>query len=102
MGRAGGGNRRVAGVRRDGAVLTKEERRAGPEKIVYLHVDLDAPAAEIACLEAAVRSHGGAVVFDDYGWIVFRQQKIAEDASSRRAAIPSWSFRQARASSSRA
>ena len=53
-----------------------------PEKIAFLHIDLNSPAAEVAALEVLFDRvvPGGCVVFDDYGWHLFRKQKIAEDA----------------------
>ena len=53
-----------------------------PDRIAFLHVDLNSPAAEIATLEVLFDRvvPGAAIVFDDYGWHFFRKQKIAEDA----------------------
>lgn len=53
-----------------------------PERIAYLHIDLNSPAAEIGVLEALFDRvvPGGFVIFDDYGWRMFRLQKEAEDA----------------------
>jgi O-methyltransferase len=53
-----------------------------PSKISYLHIDLNSPRAEIAVLERLFDRVllGGVIVFDDYGWKVFRRQKEAEDA----------------------
>jgi hypothetical protein len=55
---------------------------ASPEKIAFLHVDLNSPAAEVAALEVLFERvvPGGNVIFDDYGWHLFRRQKLAEDA----------------------
>jgi O-methyltransferase len=55
--------------------------QACPERISFLHVDLNSPAAEVAVLERLFDrvSTGGAIVFDDYGWKLFEKQKIAED-----------------------
>lgn len=55
---------------------------ASPEKIAFLHIDLNSPAAEVAALEVLFERvvPGGAIVFDDYGWHLFRKQKLAEDA----------------------
>lgn len=52
-----------------------------PERIAFLHVDLNSPAAEIAVLEALFDRvvAGGLIVFDDYGWQVFHRQREAED-----------------------
>ena len=52
-----------------------------PERIAFLHVDLNSPAAEIAVLEQLFDRvvSGGYVVFDDYGWKQFRKLREAED-----------------------
>jgi O-methyltransferase len=56
--------------------------QAAPERIAFLHVDLNSPKAEVAVLERLFDRvvPGGAVVFDDYGWKLFHRQKEAEDA----------------------
>jgi O-methyltransferase len=53
-----------------------------PDQISYLHIDLNSPAAEVGCLERLFDRvvPGGVIVFDDYGWDIFRAQRIAEDA----------------------
>jgi O-methyltransferase len=52
-----------------------------PERIAFLHVDLNSAAAEIAVLERLFDRvvPGGPIVFDDYGWHQFRAQREAED-----------------------
>lgn len=52
-----------------------------PEQIALLHIDLNSKKSEIATLEALFDkvSPGGLIVFDDYGWSGYVQQKIAED-----------------------
>ena len=52
-----------------------------PEKISFLHIDLNSPKAEIAALEHLfdLVVPGGVIIFDDYGWKVFESQKIVED-----------------------
>jgi hypothetical protein len=54
---------------------------AVPERIGFLHVDLNSPRAEIAVLDRLFDRvlPGGVVVFDDYGWKVYHKQKEAED-----------------------
>jgi hypothetical protein len=54
---------------------------AEPERIGFLHIDLNSPRAEIAVLERLFDRvvPGGVVVFDDYGWKMFHKQKEAED-----------------------
>lgn len=55
--------------------------QAVPEKIAFLHLDLNNADAEIAVLEVLFdRMVPGAVlVLDDYGWLGYRGQKLAED-----------------------
>ena len=63
-------------------VLPDALHETAPERIAFLHVDLNSPAAEIGTLEILFDriSPGAAIVFDDYGWHLFRRQKEAEDA----------------------
>ncbi len=53
-----------------------------PERIAYLHLDMNSASAEIGALEALFErvTVGGMVVLDDYGWEWYRAQKTAEDA----------------------
>lgn len=53
-----------------------------PEKIAFIHMDLNNSAAEIAALDALFERivPGGVIVFDDYGWKVARAQYDAENA----------------------
>jgi hypothetical protein len=57
-----------------------------PEKIAFLHIDLNSPAAEIGALEVLFprMSKGAVLVFDDYGWKQFYRQKDAEDVYMRK------------------
>lgn len=53
-----------------------------PERIAYLHIDLNNAPAEIATLDHLFDRvvPGGVIIFDDYEWAgVYRPQKIAED-----------------------
>ena len=53
-----------------------------PEKISYLHIDLNQVTAEIAALEHLFDRlvPGGVLILDDYEWSgVYRPQKLAED-----------------------
>ncbi len=52
-----------------------------PERIGFLHIDLNSPRAEVAVLERLFDRlvPGGVVVFDDYGWKFFEEQRAAED-----------------------
>ena len=63
-----------------GRVPTSFEK-AVPDKIAFLHLDLNNAEAEIGALEVLFdRMVPGAVmVLDDYGWLGYRKQKIAED-----------------------
>ena len=57
-----------------------------PEKIAFMHIDLNSPAAEIGALELLFprMSPGAILVFDDYGWKQFYKQKEAEDIFMRK------------------
>ena len=52
-----------------------------PERIAFLHIDLNSPAAETAALEHLFDRvvSGGYIVFDDYGWKQFKKQRDAEN-----------------------
>lgn len=52
-----------------------------PEKIAFLHIDMNFAAAEVGALEMLFDrvSPGAVIVFDDYGWLGSRPQKLAED-----------------------
>ncbi|HJW57621.1 MAG TPA: class I SAM-dependent methyltransferase [Burkholderiaceae bacterium] len=52
-----------------------------PEKIAFMHLDLNNADAEVGALEVLFdRMVPGAVlVLDDYGWLGYREQKLAED-----------------------
>jgi len=52
-----------------------------PDRIAFLHVDMNSPGPEVAALEILFDRvfPGGIIVFDDYGWKVFRKQKEAAD-----------------------
>ncbi len=54
-----------------------------PQRIAYLHIDLNQAPAEIAALDHLFERivPGGIVILDDYEWSgVYRNQKLAEDA----------------------
>jgi hypothetical protein len=53
-----------------------------PERIAFMHIDLNNATAEIQALEALYDrlSSGGVIVFDDFGWAVSRAQHDAETA----------------------
>jgi hypothetical protein len=53
-----------------------------PDKIAYLHIDLNQAPAEVAALEHLFDRvvPGGMIILDDYEWSgVYRAQKLAED-----------------------
>jgi hypothetical protein len=54
---------------------------ATPDRIAYLHVDLNSVAAEGAALRVLFDrvTPGAAIVLDDYGWRQFRRQKEMAD-----------------------
>ncbi len=55
---------------------------ASPEKIAFLHIDMNTAKAEIMALEILYDRMvpGGFIVLDDYGWMLHRPQMIAERA----------------------
>jgi hypothetical protein len=55
--------------------------QAAPEKIAFMHLDLNNVDAEIGALEVLFdRMVPGAImILDDYGWLGYRAQKLAED-----------------------
>jgi hypothetical protein len=59
------------------AVLDDES----PSRIAFLHIDMNNAAGEIAALERLFDRvvPGGLVVLDDYGYTIFRAQKLAHD-----------------------
>jgi len=56
--------------------------KVAPDRISFLHIDLNSPTAEVAVLDILFDRvvSGGMVVFDDYGWFEYINQKRAEDA----------------------
>lgn len=52
-----------------------------PDAIAFLHIDLNSPTAEKACLERLFDRvlPCGVIVLDDYGWKVFHKQKKVAD-----------------------
>ena len=55
--------------------------RLAPDRIAFLHLDMNSPRAETGALEVLFGRIciGGIIVLDDYGWKVFRKQKEAAD-----------------------
>ena len=66
--------------------LPESLEQNSPERISLLHLDLgsgvNSTKPEIACLELLFDRivPGGMVVFDDYGWRTYGQQKAAQDS----------------------
>jgi len=52
-----------------------------PKKIAFMHLDLNNADAEIGALEVLFERMvpGAVLVLDDYGWLGYRAQKLAED-----------------------
>jgi O-methyltransferase len=52
-----------------------------PEKIAYLHIDMNNAEAEIAALDVLFDRvvTSGVIIFDDYEWFFYREQKREED-----------------------
>ena len=64
-----------------------------PEKIAYLHIDLNQAEPEISVLEALFERvvSGGIIMLDDYEWaMVYRAQKIQEDPWFERRGYRVW------------
>jgi hypothetical protein len=55
--------------------------KISPEKISFLHIDLNNAPAEVGALDRLFDrlSTGGILILDDYGWRAYREQKLAED-----------------------
>jgi hypothetical protein len=53
-----------------------------PQKIAYLHIDLNSPRAERGALDVLYDRvlPGGIIIFDDYGWSTYRKQMDSADA----------------------
>lgn len=56
-------------------------RTSCPERIAFMHIDMNSAKSEIATLDALWGKvvPGAIVVFDDYGWSGYAAQKAAED-----------------------
>lgn len=52
-----------------------------PEKLAFLHIDMNNVEAEMSALERLfdLVVPGGSIVLDDYGWKAYAEQKAAED-----------------------
>lgn len=73
---------RLPNVRIVQGVVPNSFATAGPDRIAFLHLDLNSATAEAAALHALFDrlTPGAAIVLDDYGWRQFRRQKDAADA----------------------
>jgi predicted O-methyltransferase YrrM len=69
----------------DNVILFDRTLGFPPERIAFLHLDMNSSKSEIAALEILFDrvSPGGLVVFDDYGWSAYAAQQVAEDAFMR-------------------
>lgn len=56
-------------------------RVRAPDRVAFLHIDMNSPAPEIGALDVLFDrvSPGGVIVFDDYGWLLHHNQKHAAD-----------------------
>jgi O-methyltransferase len=56
--------------------------QVSPQSIGYLHLDLNSARAEVAVLERIFDRivSGGVIVFDDYGWWLYKNQRAITDA----------------------
>lgn len=52
-----------------------------PQKIAFMHLDMNNAGAEISALEVLFERMvpGAILILDDYGWLYYREQKLAED-----------------------
>ena len=64
-------------------------REIAPERIAFLHVDMNNARAERGALEVLFDriSPGGMIVLDDYGWTGYREQKASADDFMRERAL---------------
>ncbi len=53
---------------------------AAPDRIAFMHLDLNNAAAEIGALEVLFDriSPGGILILDDFGWLAYQEQMVAE------------------------
>lgn len=56
-------------------------RERAPQKVAFMHIDMNSAAAEMGALEFFWERlmPGAVIVLDDYGWRGYRAQKLAED-----------------------
>lgn len=55
--------------------------KCSPDTVALLHIDLNNAPAEIGALDYLFHrlSPGGILILDDYGWLAYKAQKMAED-----------------------
>lgn len=55
--------------------------QAAPDRIAFLHIDMNNAEAEIAVLDHLFDRlvPGAVIILDDYGWLFYRRQKYAHD-----------------------
>ena len=55
--------------------------QVAPDRIAFLHLDMNSPRAETGALEVLFErvAVGGIIIFDDYGWRQFQKQKETAD-----------------------
>lgn len=65
-----------------GAIPDSFDQGEPEGEIAFLHIDMNNAAAELAALERLFDKvvTGAVIVFDDYGWNGYREQKESEDA----------------------
>lgn len=63
--------------------------QVSPQRIAFLHIDMNNADAERGALDVLFDrvSEGGMIVFDDYGWTGYRDQKVAADMFMRQRAL---------------
>jgi hypothetical protein len=56
-------------------------RERAPEKVAFMHIDMNSAAAELSAIEFFWErmSPGAVILLDDYGWRGYRAQKLVED-----------------------
>jgi hypothetical protein len=56
-------------------------RSTAPGTIAYLHLDMNSPTPEVGALDILFDRvvPGGAIILDDYGWVLHKRQKEAYD-----------------------
>ena len=62
-------------------VVPQSFSSALPDRVAFLHLDMNSSKSEISALEVLFDriSPGGVIVFDDYGWVGYQAQQKAED-----------------------